>query len=340
MILDVILPTFNRETLLARALESLRAARPADGLDVRVLVVDNASTDGTRELVGRDAAAFGGRLRYLFVATPGKPHALNAGIAATDGELIGLIDDDEEVDAGWFESIYRHFGARRDAVDFIGGRCLPIWGAPRPDWLGLGYLGVIGWVDPGPTPRTMDASYPGILMGGNAVIRRTALALAGCYSTALNRTGSKLLGCEDEDMYHRLLAQGARGRYVPDLVIHHHVPAARLTKRYFRQWCFWRGVSLGVMDRTRPAEVRYLAGIPRYRIGRAARGLRNLASHAIGLRRGADPAGRFEDELACWDLAGFFWGKHVHRLEPSLLRPAAHTDALASIGGTSSEPTA
>ena len=31
-------------------------------------------------------------------------------------------------------------------------------------------------------------------------------------------------------MYHRLLAHGARGRYVPDLVIYHHVPAARLTQ--------------------------------------------------------------------------------------------------------------
>ncbi len=80
----------------------------------------------------------------------------------------------------------------------------------------------------------MDASYPGILMGGNAVIRRDALTRAGKYSTALSRTGTRLLGCEDEDMYHRLLARGAHGRYVPDLVIFHHVPATRLTKRYFR----------------------------------------------------------------------------------------------------------
>jgi len=339
MVLDIILPTFNRVGLLARTLESLRSARPAAGLDVRVLVVDNASTDGTRDLVGRQAAAFGGRLQYLFVGTPGKPYALNAGLAATDGELIGLIDDDEEVDAGWFETIRRHLGTAED-VDFIGGKCLPLWESARPGWLGPGYLGVIGWVDPGPTPLTMDASYPGILMGGNAVIRRTVLEQAGPYSTALNRTGSKLLGCEDEDMYHRLLSQGARGRYVPDLIIYHHVPTGRLTKRYFRQWCFWRGVSLGVMDRTRPAAVRYLGGIPRYRIGRAVRGVQDLARHAVGLGRGADPAGRFESELACWDLAGFFWGKHVHRLEPGMPHLAGNPNRHASIGGTSREPSA
>ena len=181
MVLDVILPTFNREALLERTLASLRAAALPEDLEVRVLVVDNASTDGTSTLVRCQAPSFEGRLHYLFVPTPGKPHALNAGIAATDGDLVGLIDDDEEVDAAWFESISRHFASHRDTVDFIGGKCLPLWGAPRPAWLGKGYLGVIGWVDPGPVPRTMDATYPGILMGGNAVIRRRVLERAGPY---------------------------------------------------------------------------------------------------------------------------------------------------------------
>jgi glycosyltransferase involved in cell wall biosynthesis len=327
MTLDVVLPTFNREALLARALDSLHAARIPPGLEVRIIVVDNASTDGTRALIKRQSERFDGRLQYLFVPTPGKPHALNAGIAATDGDLIGLIDDDEEVDAGWFECIARRFSPPSDnAVDFIGGKCLPRWESPQPAWLGAGYLGVVGWVDPGPAERVMDETYPGILMGGNAVIRRRVLEKAGPYSAALNRTGTKLLGCEDEDMYHRLLAIGARGRYVPDLVIYHHVPSTRLTKKYFRRWCFWRGVSLGVMDRTRPAPVAYFAGVPRYRIGRASRGVwRTIAQGWRG--HAVDQVARFEDELACWDLAGFFWGKHFHRTREAAPSPARAMDS-------------
>ncbi len=122
----------------------------------------------------------------------------------------------------------------------------------------------------------------------------------------------RLLGCEDEDMYHRLLAQGARGLYVPELVIFHHVPAARLSKRYFRRWCFWRGVSLGVIDRHRPATVPYLLGVPRYQVGRAARGVKRMLGDSVGLTH-RSAADRFADELSCWDLAGFFWGKHAHR---------------------------
>jgi len=313
MVLDVILPTFNRQALLGRTLESLRLARVPAGLNVRVLVVDNASTDGTGQLVRHAAPGFAGRLHYLFERTPGKPFALNAGIAATDGDLIGLIDDDEEVDSAWFECIWQQFAAGGAGLDFIGGKCLPRWESPRPSWLGGGYLGVIGWVDPGESPRPMGDAYEGILMGGNAVIRRSALERAGPYSTALSRTGTRLLGCEDEDMYHRLVAIGARGSYVPELVIYHYVPARRLTKKYFRQWCFWRGVSLGVMDRGRRAPVAYLAGVPRYRIGRAVRGVFRLANPVTWARPGGD-ADRFEYELSCWDLAGFFWGKHFYRV--------------------------
>lgn len=324
MTLDVIIPTFNREALLARALDSLRSARVPSGLEVRVLVVDNASTDGTRALVRRESDRFGGRLQYLFEPTPGKPYALNSGIGATDGELIGLIDDDEEIDNGWFECIERCFRSRE--VDFIGGKCLPRWEAPQPVWLRSAYLGVIGWVDPGPAARPMDGSYPGILMGGNAVIRRSTLERAGPYSTALNRTGATLLGCEDEDMYHRLLAIGARGRYEPALVIYHHVPAARLQKRYFRRWCFWRGVSLGVMDRERRAPVAYFAGIPRYVIGRAARGVVPWVAGGFGIGSAGDQAVRFEHELAWWDLAGFFWGKHLHKVTACAANPKTAID--------------
>jgi glycosyltransferase involved in cell wall biosynthesis len=308
MTLDVILPTFNRSDLLEKALLSIARAHLPSGLDVRVVVIDNRSTDGTSALLQRLMPKFPVPLTYVFESKPGKVHALNAGIAITSADLVGLIDDDEEIDEGWFDCIASAFADPN--IDFVGGRCVPRWSAAPPGWFGSGYRGVIGWVDPGPRELDMDASYPGILMGGNAVIRREVLMRAGSYSAALNRTGTRLLGCEDEDMYHRLLATGARGKYVPQLVIHHHVPADRLTKRYFRRWCYWRGVSLGVMAREKRAPVPYVAGVPRYLIGRAVRGLLALARVSRHARH--DLAAQFESELACWDVAGFFWGRHFY----------------------------
>ena len=147
-------------------------------------------------------------------------------------------------------------------------------------------------------------------MGGNAVLRRSTLERVGLYATSLSRNSKRLLAGEDEDMYRRLLGSGARGLYLPDLVIHHYVPPERLTKRYFRRWCFWNGVSHGLIERERRTPVAYLLGVPRYLYGRAARGMLKVARGALSRE---DRARNFSDELVVWDFAGFFYGKHFYR---------------------------
>ena len=311
MQLDVVIPTYNRAWLLPRTLESLLAAEPAEGLEVMITVVDNRSTDGTAELVESFMPRFDGRLRYLFEGKPGRSHALNTGIAASTADLVGMIDDDEEVDRSWLQTIATAF--EDPTTDFIGGPYLPVWGGVRPDWIGNAYGSVIGWVDSGQAIQQFGRGSDAMLMGGNAVIRRSVLERVGPYSGDLGRTpGGRLLSCEDEDMFARLLAIGARGFYRPDLVIHHYVAPERLTKKYFRRWCFWRGVSQGTIDRRRPAAVPYLLGVPRYIIGSAVRGTFDLV-RALFTRR--EPARIFKNELAWWDLAGFIYGKHFYGID-------------------------
>ncbi len=314
MRLDVVIATHNRAALLPLALESVRAADRPNTLDVCVTVVDNRSTDHTRAVVDSFITRFGGCLHYMYESRPGKSYALNAGIAASRGDLVGMIDDDEEVDRGWLLTIAEAF--RDPATDFIGGPYLPRWGGVRPVWLGTAYRGVIGWAECGQTIQQFGPTCDAMLMGGNAVIRRPVLERVGPYSADLGRTpGRRLMCCEDEDMFTRLLAIGARGFYRPDLVVHHYVPPERLTKRYFRRWCFWRGVSRGLLDRRRSAAVVYLLGVPRYMIGNAIRGTVDTLRPPFEPR---EPARTFKNELAWWDLAGFVYGKHVYRIPPVL----------------------
>jgi glucosyl-dolichyl phosphate glucuronosyltransferase len=309
MRLDVVIPTYNRSELLPRALESLLAADRPESLTLGVVVVDNRSTDATGDIVESFMPRFGGELQYVYEWKQGRSHALNAGIAACRGDLVGMIDDDEEVDRTWLRTIAAVF--EDPATDFIGGPYLPRWGGERPVWLGRAYGGVVGWTECGHATQQFGPGCDAMLMGGNAVIRRSVLQRVGPYSVDLGRTpGGRLMSCEDEDMFTRLLATGARGFYRPDLIIHHYVPPERLTKRYFRRWCFWRGVSLGVLDRRSRASVPYLLGVPRYMFGMAVRGTIDTARVAV---RGLEPARTFKNELAWWDLAGFIYGKHVYR---------------------------
>jgi glucosyl-dolichyl phosphate glucuronosyltransferase len=310
MRLDVLIPTLDRAELLQRAIQSLLEDPVPEGLDVLITIIENRCTDRTVELVEGLMQRHPGRLRLVHERRRGKSRALNAGLAATDGDLVGMIDDDEVVHADWFAEIHRAF--QDPALDFAGGPYRAEWAAPPPAWVPEEYLAVLGAADSGDVEMEYSRSFPGILKGGNAVIRRRVLEQVGPYAEHLGPSGhARLLSCEDEDMYYRLLEHGARGRYLPRLVIYHHVLAERLSPGYYRRWCFWRGVSRGLMDRRHRLPVPYLAGIPRFIHGRAARGLARL----VGSRLRREPwAGSFQHELPIWDLAGYAWGRHIYAL--------------------------
>jgi glycosyltransferase involved in cell wall biosynthesis len=308
MRLDVVIPTFNRASLLPRTLESLATARVPAGLDARVVVVDNNSKDDTPAVVESFRPRFGGRLRYVFEGRPGRSNALNAGIAAVDGDLVGMIDDDEEVDAEWFAEVARAFAD--PTLDFITGPYHPRWGAPAPSWLPHRPSSVIGWVDGGPEVRTFGRDYDGVLMGGNAVVRLARLREVGAYDPALGRTSDgSLLSCEDEEMQHRLMAAGAHGQYRPGLIIYHYIPPERLTKRYHRRWAFGHGVSSGVLGRSRRESVPYLLGAPRHRVGRLARDLLWTAPGYLGVGPLRSAHARFDARMHALDLAGYWYGR-------------------------------
>lgn len=307
--LDVLIPTHDRARLLDRCVRSILHATIPGGLHVHVTVICNACTDDSRDVVRRLQVSHPGRITLLEERRRGKSKALNTGIAATSGDLVGMIDDDEEVAPHWLEVIGRAF-ADPD-IDFIGGPYVPLADAPPPPWLPKEYLAVLGVADGGSAPRPYGTDFPGILKGGNAVIRRSVLERVGPYAEHLGPGAfARLFSCEDEDMYWRLIGAGARGQYCPDLVIYHCISSARFSREYYRRWCFWRGVSRGLMDRRHPLPVKYFAGVPRFLWGRAARALVHLSVN----RSSQSTPDAFTEELRMWDLAGYLYGRHIYTL--------------------------
>lgn len=317
--LDVLICTYNRSALLRKTLDSLfRAPRP-EGLRVRVYIVDNNSPDDTASVIRNLQAESPLPLHYVFEKKQGLSQARNAGLTASDGDIIGIIDDDEEVEEHWFEVIAREL--KDPTIHYIGGPYLANWQAPAPDWLPPGYPGVIGVMPPKHRGR-FGPDHPGMLNGGNAAIRRTVFDQVGLYSTRLGRTAKGLLSEEDAEFFRRVLAAGISGMYVPDFAIFHHIPADRLTRKYHRSWAYWRAVSQGVLDREQREPVKYLFGVPRHRIGRAIRGLLTMPAHRFGKN---GKARAFADELAVWDLAGFLHGKHFFNPESAEASQAPKT---------------
>jgi glycosyltransferase involved in cell wall biosynthesis len=87
--LTVILPTYNRAGSLEQALGAL-LRQQGDPDDYEVVVVDNNSTDGTRELVqGLDDS----RIRLIAEPRQGLSYARNAGLDAARAPLLPLTDN-------------------------------------------------------------------------------------------------------------------------------------------------------------------------------------------------------------------------------------------------------
>lgn len=90
-LVSVILPTFNRAWSLERAVESVLAQ---DYPHIELIVIDDGSTDDTRQLLGRYAR----RISVIHQANAGVSAARNNGIRNSSGELIALLDSDDTWD--------------------------------------------------------------------------------------------------------------------------------------------------------------------------------------------------------------------------------------------------
>jgi glucosyl-dolichyl phosphate glucuronosyltransferase len=301
--LDLVIPTYNRANLLKECLQSiLRASRP-DSLHINVVVVDNNSADSTKDVVQSFSEQTDLSVRYIFVARSGKSAALNDSLSQTNAEFIGLIDDDEQLDPDWFEVVYREFVTHPE-LDYIGGPCSPNWEQARPDWLPLEYGGAMGIVRR-PTRIAFSREFDGMLMGGNAVIRRSVLQRVLPYPEHLGKIGVKIRSGEDEVIYHRLLDIGAHGMVVPELIIHHWIPATRLTRRYLRQWVIGRGISIGSQLRERGFEEPAMLGIPRHKFGAATRSVASM----LTAKSARD---RFASQLSILDCFATLYGRHFY----------------------------
>lgn len=323
--LDVVIATYNRCELLRTALKSLLAARRPEGLLISVTVVDNNSKDQTRSVVEEIAnSGTPFSIRYLVETKQGRSSALNAGIQATHGNLIGMIDDDEEVDPSWFEVIHELFS--RTGVDFIGGPCRGNWSNfSRPNWVHEASA-VLGIMNYGPKElRYGTEECLGIPMGGNSVYRRTVFSRVGLYNAAIGRSAKGLESCEDSEMFERVIRSGAKGLYVPRLVIYHYIPKSRLARNYHRRWYFGHGISEGVMASHSVPDTAELFGLPRWRLRFAAEGLAIALGSLLGL---ASATQGFEGEARFWSLLGYVRGKYFHHAAPvAAPMPQAQTTA-------------
>lgn len=237
--ISVIVATYNRAPFLRRALESLVRQENGGRFVFEVVVVDNASTDGTRAVVENIARETTVPVKYAYEGNAGISFARNRGIAESDSDWIAFFDDDQVAYDGWLEELLAV--AEKAGAKCVGGKIvLSTQGTTRPPGspvcrsiLGETFHGKA----PGPLP---PKSLPGT---GNVLIARSLFETVGAFDESFTR------GCEDADLFRRVRRAGFPIWYAPGAVVAHIVPPHRMEHGYLLLSARRQGANYAFLDR-------------------------------------------------------------------------------------------
>lgn len=226
--LDVVICTYNRASELDRVLEALARQRGTADLSWSVLVVDNASTDATPEVVEvhRARGTLPG-LERVVETEQGLTPARRRGVAETSGDWVAFVDDDNLLEPDWLAGVAAAT-QDRPRIGGVGGRVVLDWAAPPPAFLhGFGFC--YAEQEHGDEAREVDN-----LTGAGMVLRRAALAECGWLDQPLllDRVGRGLVSGGDVEIAQRVRAAGYTLWYTPAAVLRHHIKASRMTRGY------------------------------------------------------------------------------------------------------------
>jgi len=252
--------TFNRAGMLRGCLEDLVAlAPPAGGHEI--LVVDNNSSDATREVV-EGFMSDAPELRYLFEPEQGLSHARNAACRAARGEYVVFFDDECRIPFGYLRIADEVVDQRAPSI--FGGLIVPRFTTPPPPWYldGYGGNGRLG-------TEARSLASDEFLAGGNIAVRRSVAEELGGFDPDLGMIGGRIRFGEETDLQlrHRAAHPDDPVHYDPRLVVEHIERAEKYRLRFTALSRFHSGMASSRMF------VHRLPALPRPLLAAAACGI-------------------------------------------------------------------
>lgn len=290
-LVSAIICTHNRDRYLGLAIDSLLAQ---DFTDFEIIVVDNASSDRTREVV--EARLSDPRLRYIYEAEIGLSVARNTGANSAKGEILTYLDDDAIASPQWLRTIYAAY-QKNPKLAIAGGKVTLIWtdGITPPKWLSNGLAANLGAYDLGNAIVYIDR--PGLTPRGlNYSIRKTFLDQIGGFDPNLGRVGKNLLSNEELHTTDLALQTGWEVAYLPDACVAHHVAPERVRRQWFLDRGWWQGISECYRE-----QLSGKAGFGQFRRG----GERLIRGFYKSLKLARDPAQCFENLVYSYGQIGY-----------------------------------
>jgi len=234
--ISVVFATHNGERTLPEVLNAYRRIDEPEG-SWKLIVVDNASTDRSREII----TSYKDRLplTYLYEEKAGKNAALNTAIDHVEGDLVLFTDDDVFPRPRWLVRM-RAAADAHPSYSIFGGVILPRWELPAPDWikewvpLDVVFALTSSTLSEGPTT-------PDLIYGPNMAIRTIVFRNGYRFDASIGPRGTKYaMGSETEFLW-RLVKNNYDAWHVHTAEVEHFIRDYQMKK----PWILARAIRYG-----------------------------------------------------------------------------------------------
>ena len=224
ILLSIIICTFNRQELLKNAVLSLFHQINIDSSSIEIIVIDNNSTDKTKESIIQ-LQKENKNLYYFLEVQQGLSFARNRGYKEAHGNYIAYLDDDALAPENWIDTALQIMGTYDP--DAFGGPIYPFYLNEKPNWFKDEYeirmhQENTGWLK--------KENY---LSGSNMLFKRDILHEFKGFDTNLGMTGKKIAYGEETELVMRLHNANKKLYYDRKLIVKHLVPEFKQHLSYF-----------------------------------------------------------------------------------------------------------
>lgn len=230
--ISVVLCTYNGSERIIPTLEALRLQEVQSYLQWEVIVVDNNSSDDTRQVLSSFLITYNTLpIKVVVENKQGLANARQKGVTESQYEYIVFCDDDNHLEKKYLQFAYAIMN-RNESIGALGGNIIGRTNATEfPQWWDKYKNAYAVGEQATESGFVKDKMY---IWGAGMVTRKSLFlkAYERFPSVLLGRTGSQIVSGEDSEYCIRLLLMGYKLYYDKDLLLTHQIDERRLSLNY------------------------------------------------------------------------------------------------------------
>ncbi len=232
---SIIIPTFNRNKLLLKLLDSIVMNPFYRKEKFEIIVVDNNLNKEALEIVSLFKECV-----YLHEPAAGVSYARNAGAKVAKCKYLYFLDDDEEIEIGALKEVLSIIQKEKEEFMYIGKTSLK-YEINKPNYIHSLIDNYLSKIDYGTEYKVLNSKE--WITAGNLLVTKETFIKVGGFNTSLQRVGDILTGNEDIILKKEFEKLNIKAKYSPYLCVVHFIPKERLTKEWLRERAFYQGYS-------------------------------------------------------------------------------------------------